>query len=210
MLPSLTFYDTLTTLISEGKTFDRASMKGLAYSDLPLCAIGDAMGARCRMHLVREEQKSRLLPYLPMTQEELSGLGLDSAMLRDIAQIQANRSNRPSWHDLTDAQKLYFKIRCLRNHWDAPMVRLKDALMIVATLAKEAPKDTRLEEMRRGILHLMKLHEAGSLTGDDLRETLKRYRTTLATFLTPEQQDTCDSAELSDYNCTHDCFRPTH
>lgn len=211
MLPSLIFYEVQAKLVSEGKTFDRASMKALPYADLPLCAIGDAMQARCRMHLVREEQKSRLIPYVNMPLAELEAIRgtLDDLMFADISALRNAKVVRPSWHDLTDPQKLYFKIRCLRNHWDGPRVRLRDALMIMANIVRETNQlDPRFLPIQRGIMKLMKDDEEGRLDGQELRETLKGYREVIATMLTPEQKAVCDSAELADHSCTNDCFRP--
>lgn len=212
MLTSPIFYTKAAELVAAGKVFDRVAMKDIPYCDLPLCAIGDAGAARCRMHLVREEQKSRLYPFLKMPLEELEAIktSLDDAMFADIMALRRAKVVRPSWHDLTDAQKLYFKLRCLRNHWDGPRARLRDALTIMANISKETKgADLRFHPIQQGIIRLMADDEKGVLDGQNLRETLKGYRELLATMLTPEQKAVCESAELSDYNCTNDCFRPT-
>jgi len=203
------FYDLKERLVREGKTFDREVMKQLEYQDLILCAIGDAGKARCATTTVLEEAAERRSVYntlsLQRVQELREVLELEG-MYEEVLADAVNRSpDLLSYKKLTDTQRLYFKLRCLRNHQDYPHKRVEEALWLVDKIQKLNPSPEISKWQTT--LEALEIDNAANLGPVHFRKCLQGVRD-LFKLMSLQEVAECEAETLRDYSCTHNCFAP--
>jgi hypothetical protein len=215
------FYDLKEQLVRENRIFDRETMKLLEYPDLILCAIGDAGKARCDIKVVAEEAAARRSAYANYSLQrilELRRVLEHEGMYEDVLNDAISRSEILSWKKLTDLQKLYFKLLCLRNHQDYPGKRLDEALTYLALAAKKDPRpelakwQTTLETLSNDIRteasawHL-RAEQDSCLSHVHFRKSIQGVRGLLE-LMSPSEVMECEAETLRDYSCSHNCFAP--
>jgi hypothetical protein len=208
------FYDLKEQLVREQKIFDRATMKQLAYPDLILCAIGDAGKARCGMEEVLAETAERRAPFVNMPIDKILLLKnhlTEEGMYEDVMNDAIGRSEIASYKRLTTLQRLYFKLRCLRNHQDYPARRLQDALVLAQSLLNENFEQPLIQKWLM-TLEALNIDVAASKYKNNIgythfRKSLQGVRE-LLTLMTPAEMAICETETLRDYSCSHNCFTP--
>lgn len=201
------FFELRDELLAKGATFDQHTLPLLAYRDLIRAAVGDAQAAACSAELVEAEQRHRLEAAEGMTPEERAEEGLGEDYL--AWGLQQKMVALPAFQDLSPMAQLYFRLRCLRSHVDAPKQRLEALLDLLPLVPFSGPGLPAL----RGIIEvgarscLEALARGETL---DLRSIRRVFQGTvlLLDHLSPWERVICTSLTIQGYTCTAGCFLP--
>jgi len=213
---SITDFFTLKDLATkQGRRFTADDLKAMNYTDLLRAAIGDAGAAACSLDLVRAEMHERLSPWLiKITSKEalefyrgaLEGLG----MLPDFCQIfqQQELQGVPQWGAISVRARLFFRIRCLRNHGDTPRVRLEDLLTdLEKGIVGDSQEKNLLTILTFGVKDLLKACEEGPVSTETIRDRTGGYHYLLR-LLTPQERAICMNDVVQGWGCSQKCFSP--
>lgn len=192
-------------LLADKKKFDAESMSRLNYKDIIRCGISDALEARANLHAVKQAVVKRLLPYLSMNNQELeaekSALE-EQGMLEDVLTYRGSYQSAPLWADLSDVVKLYFRIKCLRAHWDNPVPRMQAITELCRSLSEQYPDNLLYSSLLTRSMSGM-VPEAGK----SMRILFSDVEA-LLDHMSQEEKNVCANGIVKHYACSGGCFKP--
>lgn len=204
------FHQLRNELIKTSHKFDERTLPSIPYSDLILCCIGTAGEVACSLRLVREEKQRRRERFLSMEPEEFAEClnFLRVEQLHDDVKFAIAQQSVPKWDNLANRQKVWFKLNCICNHWDAPQQRLGEAILLLKECSNEIDSGLPADVCEHYLNRLKKFHaEFLTMKESFFREKVWDIAETILEFLPDPERSICQKEELRDYGCTSDCYR---
>ncbi len=209
-VPIRDFYEIRDQLVSENKTFDPFSLMSVPYHQLYLCCIGNAGDARCEPALVAAEKHNRRARFIIMDEDGLlenNGILQQERMVGDVLSRRGKSSQLGRWEDLSDRQQVWFKLNCVVNHTDSPLLRVQEAVNLLKdcgsshSLPPEVARDfaAKIRNVMHGYLN--------GITDEMFRKRIATFADHVINFLPDDERKVCQNESLADYSCTSNCYR---
>lgn len=202
------FYELLSIVKEEQRSFTKKDLERLSYDQLLLPAIGNSGNTRCDIEIVLEERRNRRLPYVRCSEEQFDALEKEldeQGCLDDCFKDRLHSSDLPQWDDLTSVTKLFFKLRCLENHVDYPIERIVETLDLIQDCIDEELLPFQLAMAMKADLQSLFLL-ISKLEDHTIRDVCKKQANHLESFIPPGEIEISQNMTLLDYSCSSRCF----